>query len=171
MEIEKYCSDILSKEFLKKYVNKKVNWKNGLSYVVYKRTYARQLENGNTEEYWQTLSRCINGAQKIGAQYTPKEAERLYDYMFNFKCLYAGRMLWQLGTQLVDKFNGNSLINCFFTNISSIEDFCFLFENLMLGGGVGFSVRREHVHDFPKVNENIVIKHENTKDADFIVPE
>jgi len=171
MEIEKYCSDILSKEFLKKYVNKKVNWKNGLSYVVYKRTYARQLENGNTEEYWQTLSRCINGAQKIGAQYTPKEAERLYDYMFNFKCLYAGRMLWQLGTQLVDKFNGNSLINCFFTNISSIEDFCFLFENLMLGGGVGFSVRREHVHDFPKVNENIVIKHENTKDADFIVPD
>lgn len=171
MEIEKYCSEILSKEFLKKYSNKKVNWKNGLAYIVYKRTYSRQLEDGNSEEYWQTLARCINGAEKIGAQYTQKEAERLYDYMFNFKCLYAGRMLWQLGTPLVDKFNGNSLINCFYTNISSIDDFCFLFENLMLGGGVGYSVRREHVHELPRIRSNVNISHENTKDADFIVPD
>ncbi len=171
MDIENYCSDILSKEFLKKYVNKKVNWKNGLSYIVYKRTYSRTKENGEGEEYWETLARCLNGAQKIGAQYTQKEAERLYDYMFNFKCLYAGRMLWQLGTNLVDRFSGNSLINCFYTNISSVEDFCFLFENLMLGGGVGYSVRREHVHELPKIKHNVTIKHENTKDADFIVPD
>ena len=171
MEVENYVSDILSKEFLKKYSNKKVNWKNGLGYIVYKRTYARTLDNGQTEEFWQTLARCVNGSQKIGAQYTQKEAERLYDYMFNFKCLYAGRMLWQLGTSLVDKFNGNSLINCYYTNISCIDDFCFLFENLMLGGGVGYSVRREHVHDLPKVRENVIISHENTKDADFIVPD
>ncbi len=171
MDIDNYVSDILTKDFLKKYNNKKVNWKNGLAYIVYKRTYARQLENGNTEEYWQTLARCINGAQKIGAEYTQKEAERLYDYMFNFKCLYAGRMLWQLGTSLVDKFNGNSLINCFYTNISSIEDFCFLFENLMLGGGVGYSVRREHVHELPRVKHVTSIKHELTKDADFILPD
>src|SRR5882757_5959687 len=137
---EIYCSEILTKDFLKKYSNKKVPWKNGLAYIVYKRTYARQTKDGNTEEFWQTLARCVNGSQKIGAQYTQKEAERLYDYMFNFKCLYAGRMLWQLGTELVDKFNGNSLINCYYTNISCIDDFCFLFENLMFGGGVGFSV-------------------------------
>lgn len=171
MDTENYCSDILTKDFLKKYSSKKVNWKNGLAYIVYKRTYSRQLQNGNTEEYWQTLARCINGAQKIGAQYSQKEAERLYDYMFNFKCLYAGRMLWQLGTPLVDKFNGNSLINCFYTNISSIEDFCFLFENLMLGGGVGYSVRREHVHELPKIKSGVTVKHECTKDADLIVPD
>ena len=171
MEMENYYSDILTKDFLKKYANKKVNWKNGLAYIVYKRTYSRKLENGLTEEYWQTLARCINGSQKIGAQYTLKEAERLYDYMFNFKCLYAGRMLWQLGTELVDKFGANSLINCYFTNISHIDDFCFLFENLMLGGGVGFSVRREHVHELPKIHANVNITHENTKDADFIVPD
>lgn len=171
MDIENYCSDILLKEFLKKYTNKKVNWKNGLSYIVYKRTYSRTKNNGETEEFWETIARCINGAQKIGAQYTQREAERLFDYMFNFKCLYAGRMLWQLGTPLVDRFSGNSLINCFYTNISSIDDFCFLFENLMLGGGVGYSVRREHVHELPRIKSNVNIIHENTKDADFIVPD
>lgn len=169
--MDNYCSEILTKDFLNKYVNKKVNWRNGLAYIVYKRTYARLLESGETEEYWQTLARCINGAQKIGSQYSKQEAERLYDYMFNFKCLYAGRMLWQLGTASVDRLNGNSLINCFYTNISCIDDFCFLFENLMLGGGVGYSVRREHVHELPRVKHGVNIKHENSKDADFIVPD
>jgi len=51
------------------------------------------------------------------------------------------------------------------------EKFCFLFENLMLGGGVGFSVRREDIHELPKVKEEVVIQHLNTKDATFIVPD
>ena len=166
-----YVSDILDKDFLKKYSTKKVPWKNGLSYIVYKRTYSRTKEDGSTEEFWETLARVINGAQKIGAQYTKAEAQRLYDYMFNLKCLFGGRMLWQLGTPLVDRFCGNSLIACFYTNISSVEDFCFLFENLMLGGGVGYSVRREHVHELPKIKPDVIIINKDTKDADFIVPD
>lgn len=163
---------VISDSFVSKYKNKKVNWGfGGLSYVVYKRTYSRLKDDGEYEEWPETIQRCINGAQKIGALYTQDEAEQLFDYIFNLKCSFGGRMLWQLGTPLVDKFCGNSLINCFFSNISSIEDFCFLFENLMMGGGVGFSVRREHIHELPKIKKNVVINHENTKDADFIVPD
>lgn len=173
MHSSSYSSELLPVSFLEKYVNKQPNWGfNGLGYVVYKRTYSRKLDDGETsEEWWQTIARCINGAQKIGANYTPEEAQRLFDYIFNLKANFAGRMLWQLGTPLVDRFFANSLLNCWYVSINSVESFCFLFENLMLGGGVGFSVRREHVYQLPKVKKNVVVKHEATKDADFIVPD
>ncbi len=163
---------ILSTSFLEKYKGRQPDWGfNGLGYIVYKRTYARLKSDGSTEEWNETVQRCIEGAQDIGADYTVEEAERLYDHMFNLRCNMAGRMLWQLGTETVKKFGLPSLCNCWFINIDSPEAFCFLFEHLMLGGGVGFSIKREHVHQLPKVKANITIEHKQTKDADFIVPD
>jgi ribonucleotide reductase alpha subunit len=163
---------LLSPEFLSKYKNKQPNWGfNGLGYIVYKRTYARLKEDGTTEEWNETVERCINGAQKIGAQYTPEEAERIYDYVFNLKCNFAGRMLWQLGTSTVDRFGANSLLNCWATAMREPKAFLFLFENLMLGGGVGYSIRREDVHELPKIKKGVTVIHEATKDADYIVPD
>jgi ribonucleotide reductase alpha subunit len=49
--------------------------------------------------------------------------------------------------------------------------FLFLFENLMLGGGVGYSIRREDVHELPKIKKGVNVIHEATKDADYIVPD
>lgn len=165
-------TNILSKDFIRKYKNKQPKWGfNGLGYIVYKRTYARLKEDGNTEEWHETIERCINGAQKIGAGYTKEEAEKLFDYIFNLKCNFAGRMLWQLGTSTVDRFGANSLLNCWFTSINEPKAFLFLFENLMLGGGVGYSIRREDVHELPKIKKNVCISHQATKDADFIVPD
>jgi len=163
---------LISKDFANSYLGKSPNWGfNGLGFIVYKRTYARIRDDGLYEEWPETIARCINGAQDIGAEYSREEAERLFDYMFNLKCLFAGRMLWQLGTSNVQKFGGNSLLNCWFTTIKGVEDFCFLFENLMFGGGVGFSVRRQDVHELPKVKEGVDVSHLNVKDADFIVPD
>ena len=165
-------SEILSSDFVNTYKNKQPNWGfNGLGYIVYKRTYARLKEDNTTEEWYETVERCINGAQKIGAQYTKEEAERLFDYVFNLKCNFAGRMLWQLGTNTVDRFGANSLLNCWYTSMKEPKAFLFLFENLMLGGGVGYSIRREDIHELPKVKKNVTIKHLPTKDADFIVPD
>jgi len=167
-----YTSDILPEQFLRPYMNIKPNWGyNGLGEIVYKRTYSRIKEDGTNEEWWETVARCINGAQKIGADYTTKEAQQLYDYIFNLKCNFAGRMLWQLGTTTVDRFGGNSLLNCWGICIRDIDDFCFIFENLMLGGGVGFSIRKEDVHELPRVKEDVTVTHEKTNDADFIVPD
>ena len=164
--------NIISDDFLNKYLNKQPNWGfNGLGYIVYKRTYSRIKENGQLEEWPETVARCINGAQKIGAGYTKKEAEKLFDLVFNLKCNFAGRGLWQLGTSTVDRFGGNSLLNCWFTAIRKPEDFCFIFENLMLGGGVGYSIRREDVHEIPRIKKDVNITVKNTNDADFIVPD
>jgi ribonucleotide reductase alpha subunit len=164
---------IISDEFTNQYRDKQPNWGfNGLGYIVYKRTYSRVIpEENRTEEWHETIQRCINGAQKIGANYTKEEAERLFDYVFNLKCNFAGRMLWQLGTNTVDRFGANSLLNCWMVQINNPNAFCFLFENLMLGGGVGFSVKKEDVHELPKVKRNVNISVKNTKDADYIVPD
>ena len=165
-------TEIISEKFANQYSNKQPNWGfNGLGYIVYKRTYARLKEDGKTEEWHETIRRCINGAQKIGANYTQEEAEQLFDLIFNLKCNFAGRMLWQLGTPTVDRFGANSLLNCWNVSINSIRSFLFLFENLMLGGGVGFSIRREDIHELPRVKKDVNIIHKNTKDADFIVPD
>ena len=165
-------SEILSKTFINSYKNKKAPWGfNGLGYIVYKRTYARLKEDGNTEEWHETIGRCINGAQKIGAQYTKEEAERLFDHIFNLRCNFAGRMLWQLGTSATEKFGANSLLNCWFVTMNEPKAFLFLFENLMLGGGVGYSIRREDIHELPKIKSNVKIEHVLSKDADFIVPD
>lgn len=163
---------LLSNSFIEQYKDKTppFGW-NGLGEIVYKRTYSRRKDDGSTESWHETLRRCIEGAQEIGADYTVEEAERLFDHMFHLRCLFGGRMLWQLGTETVRKFGLASLLNCWFVAMREPEDFCFLFEHLMLGGGVGYSVRRQDIHQLPKVKPGVVITHERTKDADFIVPD
>jgi len=163
----------LSKEFLSAYASKRAPWGfGGLGEIVYLRTYSRRVEDDSRNETWvETCARTVNGALEIGAQLSDAEAEKLFDHMFNLRCLPAGRALWQLGTPLVKEFSGTSLNNCYFTNIETVEDFELLFDYLMLGGGVGFSVERSKIHDLPKVKPGVTITHERTNDADIIVPD
>jgi len=166
-------SDILSEEFVQSYATKTPPWGfNGMGEIVYKRTYSRDIESLGRKENWhETIARCVNGAQEIGANYTKEEAERLFDYIFNLKGTFSGRALWQLGTPLVKKMSGVSLVNCWMTTISKVDDFKFLMDHLMLGGGVGYTVERASVHEFPKVKDVDHIRHERSNDADFIVPD
>lgn len=165
-------SVVISDEFVRSYSTQTPPWGfNGMGEIVFLRTYSRKKDNGDTETWPETIQRVINGAIRIGVPYTQDEAEQLFDHMFNLRCAFSGRSLWQLGTPLVDKFNGTSLNNCYFVNIEAIEDFELLFDYLMLGGGVGFSVERSKIHDLPKVRGGVSITHERTNDADIIVPD
>ena len=132
---------LLDQKFVDSYSQKLPPWGfNGMGEIVFLRTYSRKKDNGNNETWVETLQRVINGAHEIGVDYTKDEIEKLFDHCFNLRCSFSGRSLWQLGTPLVRKLNATSLNNCYFTNIEKIEDFELLFEYLMLGGGVGFSV-------------------------------
>jgi ribonucleoside-diphosphate reductase alpha chain len=164
---------VFTSEFLSSYVSKQTPWGfGGLGEVVYLRTYSRPIDGLNRNETWpETIVRAIDGAIEIGAPLTQEQAEKLFDHMFNLRCSLSGRALWQLGTPLVQKFSGTSLNNCYFTNIEKIEDFELLFDYLMLGGGVGFSVERSKIHELPKVKAGVNITHERTNDADIIVPD
>lgn len=164
---------LLSNDFLIRYEKLTPPWGfGGMGEVVYLRTYSRKMEGTDRSEKWvDTIKRIIDGAVDIGVKFTPQEAESLFDHMFNLRCTVSGRALWQLGTPLVSKFSGTSLNNCFYTNIEKIEDFELIFDYLMLGGGVGFSVERSKIHDLPKVKDVKAITAEKSNDADFIVPD
>jgi len=164
---------VFTSDFINSYNSRIAPWGfGGLGEVVYLRTYSRKVDGTDRSETWvETIKRIIDGAIEIGVPFTQAEAETLFDHMFNLRCSVSGRALWQLGTPLVKKFSGTSLNNCFFTNIEKIEDFELLFDYLMLGGGVGFSVERSKIHDLPKVKKVDYITAEKTNDADFIVPD
>ena len=164
---------IFTSEFLSSYSDKQTPWGfGGLGEVVYLRTYSRPIQGENRNEGWtETIVRAITGAIEIGAPLSQQQAEKLFDHMFYLRCSLSGRALWQLGTPLVQKFSGTSLNNCYFTNIEKIEDFELLFDYLMLGGGVGFSVERSKIHELPKVKAGVSVVHERSNDADVIVPD
>lgn len=149
---------------------------NGLGYVVYKRTYARPIYDGDkvhrTEEWHETVQRVVNGAQDIGAGLTEFEAARLYDHIWNLRGFPGGRMLWQLGTENIDRLGGDSLVNCWYVDLHSVEDFVWMFNRLMLGGGVGFGVYGIERMGFV-ANPDAVMGaiRQDGFDVDFIVPD
>jgi len=166
-------SNILTDAFLAKYATKAPPFGgSGLGQFVANRTYARLKADGTKEHWRETIARCVNGAQTIGAEFTEDEAMALFDHMFNLRGLVAGRCLWQLGVDnMIERFGFGSLVNCYYTNIESIDDIRYLFTMLTLGGGVGVGIKRAMIHEFPKVKHNVTISHERTNDASFIVPD
>ena len=142
-----------------------------VGYITYKRTYARPLPSGRTEEYPETLSRCIEGLHRIGVRFDRGESEALYDYLLRLKCMLSGRSLWQLGTSTVDKIGGDSLQSCWTVAVREPQAFTFAFEQLMLGGGIGFNIEPKYVYELPEVKSGVKIKRLDTNDVGFIVPD
>jgi ribonucleotide reductase alpha subunit len=92
--------------------------------------------------------------------------------MLSLKGTVAGRFLWQLGTETVDKLGLPSLQNCAFVVVDEeIRPFTWAFEMLMLGSGVGFNIQRHNVKYLANPYENVEIKRVDQNDADFIVPD
>ena len=146
-----------------------------LGYITYKRTYARVIDkDDNTEEYRDTIIRILKASQdQLGVGFTNEELKKAYHYMMSLKCSVAGRFAWQLGTKTVDKLGIMSLQNCAFVKIDEpIKPFLWIFDVLMLGTGVGFSIEKKYVEKLPPViDADITISRVDTKDADFIVPD
>ena len=150
-----------------------------LGYITFKRTYARRLNESNendetTEEFRDTIIRILDGCQsQLHVNFTNNELKQAYKYLMSLKCSVAGRFLWQLGTSNVDKLGIMSLQNCAFVKIDEpIRPFLWIFDVLMLGTGVGFNIQRENIQKLPSLlDKEIIITRQDTKDADFIVPD
>ncbi|MDX1279338.1 hypothetical protein [Oceanihabitans sediminis] len=143
----------LSEDFIKNFKWKQPKW-GPLGYVTYKRTYARDLGSGKTEEYWQTCKRVVEGVFTIQRRHCYKNklpwshrkaqtsAQKMFELMWEFKFTPPGRGLWMMGTDYVYKRGGAALNNCGFTSTENIstdfaEPFCFLMDMSMLGVGIG----------------------------------
>ena len=161
---------MLSAEFIDSYRDLTPPW-GPMGYVIYKRTYARRREDGRLEEWFETCERVCNGLVEIGAQFSENDLEYLFDTMFHLRGTVSGRALWQLGTDTVRKVGADSLQNCWHVVVNRLEAFTFTFNQLMLGGGVGFNIQPEHVYELPNIKHKPVIERVDTNDCDYIVPD
>lgn len=103
------------------------------------------------------------------------EAKQLYKLIYGLAGAASGRNLWISGTDF-QKRNGDSLNNCWFISIrpqaygdshivpfyllnkeqiTVSMPFSFAFDQLMKGGGVGFSVVQDNIAKMPKVKKNV----------------
>lgn len=142
-------------------------------YVTYKRTYARKIEElGRTEDWHESVERGCNGLLEIGGVFTQDEIDQLAYYWYMLKGCPAGRPIWQLGTDTVRKIGGDSMQNCWHVAVDDpVDPFTFTFNQLMLGGGVGFNISPEYVYALPAVKHSPVVERVDDYDCDLIVPD
>lgn len=154
--------------------NKYIKFLSDYSYLVYKRTYARRLNSDDihskTEEWGNTIDRCINSLRTDLKLNLSLEDEYCLRYnISNFKASLAGRFLWQLGTKTILDNGFLSLMNCSYFQIDNIKQFGRIFNNLMLGCGVGFSVENKYIKNLPPIlNKDIKIIHDNNDNNYYV---
>ena len=149
-----------------------------IGYLTYKRTYSRKLNpddpNSVTEEFADTVDRVVRASnEQLKVGFTEDESERLRGHLMRLKGTVAGRFLWQLGTDTVNKLGLSSLQNCAFTVVDQpVVPFTWAMDLLMLGSGVGYNIQKENIDKLPPVNPNFVSpKRLDRPDADFVVPD
>ena len=150
----------LDPSFLAEFEGRQPAW-GPIGYVVYKRTYARRVGDGDaqrSEEFWETLRRVTEGTfsllkQQIRGAHRPwddseaqRKAQDFYRRMWAFKWLPPGRGLWIMGTEYLERHGGGAANNCGFVSTARVADdfagpFCALMDWSMLGVGMGFDTR------------------------------
>lgn len=156
-----------------------------LGWITYKRTYARYIEDEKRTETWpETVKRVVEGnvnmdprlkeGDEKAKEEIQKEAERLFRLIYSLSATPSGRNLWVSGTKY-QRMHGDSLNNCWFISMKprSYGDskilpaylqsdrkavsmpFAFAFDELMKGGGVGFSVTRDNIAEMPPVERGV----------------
>lgn len=155
-------SEILSAKFLNKYKEIKAPLSN-IGEFVYLRTYSRYLNDKKRRENWfETVLRTtdynielgINFKKKhglkINLQDEIKEAQLLFDNLFNLRTFTSGRTLYMGGTDIVKEYPLSNY-NCSFTMIEKFHDFVDVFYLLMVGSGVGIRIDKELISKMPKI--------------------
>jgi len=142
----------LSPEFVSMYKNNSPNW-SPIGELIYLRTYSRWLEKEKRREYWhETVARAVDFSMSLYPKHGRsshndlcKEAEQLFDLIWNLKAFPAGRTLWTGGTPLSKTDNGETNFNCAFTDVHHLKDFAIMVRWLMSGCGVGFRFTRDNL--------------------------
>lgn len=142
-----------------------------LGFITFKRTYARRTTEG-TETFKQTIDRVVTACEtQLHVGFTEEESKEFTNILLGLKGIVAGRFLWQLGTETVNKLGLLSLQNCALTLVDEpVRPFTWAMDALMLGSGVGFNIQKEFVYNLPKAKQTNAIRLD-TKDAEFIVPD
>lgn len=150
----------ISWKFYKQYINVEPNF-GELGLVVYLRTYSRFIEELNRREKWcETVLRVVEYSLSLDTitkvELKVKEAEELFDAIFNLRVFAAGRTLF---TGNPNKSLGTAQFNCAFSVIESIDSYIEMLYLLQVGSGYGYSVENKYVAKLPVFNTNIKVTH------------
>lgn len=139
-------TQLLTDKFIEQYPEFPAHM-NALGQFVYYRTYSRFIPEKKRRETWKetvrraseyNVSLAIKHLKKIGypVDYEKyrKEAEDLFESMFNLRQFLSGRTLWVGGAEngVADKYPLANF-NCSFVNIRSWDDLGDLFYLLLVG--------------------------------------
>jgi intein/homing endonuclease len=155
----------LEESFIEKYKNSTPPFTE-LGKFVYYRTYSRWLEDkGRRENWFETCERVVNyslsleykhrikNSLPVDIQKMKKEAETLFDNMFNLRQFPSGRSMWVGGTIAAEKYP-TANFNCSGLVLNSFYDFIDLFYLLMVGTGVGIRILKEDAEKFENYRAN-----------------
>ena len=164
---------VLSESFISEFRGKQPEW-GPLGLVTYKRTYARPKDEGQSEEYWETCKRVVEGVYNLQKQHcrhlrlpwddrkAQSSAQEMFTRMWEFKFTPPGRGLWMMGTDMMYEKGSAALNNCAFVSTEDIQTdfaapFCFLMDMSMLGVGVGGDTLGKGTVKLiqPKVSEDV----------------
>lgn len=122
----------LSHDFLAPYLAQRDTFTSLLARSVYASKYRR-----GRETWAETVRRCVEGNVAHDQSVTEDEARKLYHAMFTMQFTPPGRGLWTGG---VPGMPVAGRYNCFYCTLRSTEDWCWLADMLMCGGGVGLGL-------------------------------
>ena len=155
---------ILSDEFLNKYREEEAPL-SSIGEFVYLRTYSRYLSDKRRRETWfETVLRTTEYNVGLGIDFKKqnnleidmdeerKEAERLFDNLYNLRTFTSGRTLYMGGTDIVKEYPLSNF-NCSFTMIESFHDFVDVFYLLMVGSGVGIRIDKKVISKMDNVRK------------------
>lgn len=161
--------------FIQSLKDRPVPWGFGLfSSVVYYRTYSRQMANGGQEQWYNTVTRVVEGAMSIRKDWYLKHdrewnetrwqgiAQKLASFIYDMKLLPPGRGLWAMGTEYIYERGSMALNNCGYVDVKrDLADAAgWAMNALMCGVGVGFSTENVNLGDVtipPQTIENTSI--------------
>jgi ribonucleotide reductase alpha subunit len=120
-----------------------------LRWALWKRTYAREGET-NIEH---TIDRCLRACEtQLKCGFTEQEVAEFRSLLLSYTGSLAGRFLWQLGTETVDRLGLMSLQNCAAMLLDHpVKCYAWLFDALMLGVGVGFNIEQKTIASIEQV--------------------
>ncbi len=110
-------------------------------------TYLNKYCRGG-ETWTDTIKRVIEGNLSLDPRTTQTEGELLYHLCWTGQVLPPGRGLWTGG---LDNIPADARYNCWATTLYSIDDWCWVMNQLMLGGGVGVGLAG--IHRLPFVEQ------------------
>lgn len=121
---------------------------------VYERTYRRAKADGSLETWRDTVERVVRGNTSLVDEkfIEPGERAKLFDLIYNFKAIPAGRHLWVSGID-----GRQFLFNChraaFTENMT--DHYTFTFDQLMQGGGVGANYSNRYIDPYNIVRNKV----------------